>query len=68
MDLPLETTRLILRPFRKTDAEAFCGYRSDPQVARFQGWAAPYPLEKATAFAAEMAPAVLACCRCFQTP
>ena len=37
MDLPLETDQLILRPFRETDAQAFSDYRSDPQVARYQG-------------------------------
>jgi aminoglycoside 6'-N-acetyltransferase len=54
MDLPLETIRLILRPFRETDAQAFSDYRSDPQVALYQGWAAPYPLEQAVEFVAEM--------------
>ncbi|MDK2981244.1 MAG: hypothetical protein PWQ55_1591 [Chloroflexota bacterium] len=55
MDLPLETERLILRPFREADAQAFCDYRSDPQVARYQGWSAPYPLAQAESFVAEMA-------------
>lgn len=55
MYLPLETNRLILRPFRAADAQPFSDYRSDPQVARYQGWAAPYPLEQAVEFVTEMA-------------
>jgi RimJ/RimL family protein N-acetyltransferase len=50
----LETSRLLLRPFRDGDAAAFAAYRSDPLVARYQGWDAPYPLEQATAFVASM--------------
>lgn len=53
----LETTRLVLRPFRLSDAEPFSRYRSDPAVALYQGWEAPYSLEQARAFAAEMAAA-----------
>jgi len=56
MDLPLETPRLILRPFRETDARVFSDYRSDPQVARYQGWAAPFPFEQAVEFVREMLP------------
>jgi len=50
----LETPRLILRPFQESDLEAFSGYRSDPEVARYQGWEAPYSLEQAAAFIREM--------------
>jgi RimJ/RimL family protein N-acetyltransferase len=50
----LETPRLILRPFQESDLEAFAAYRSDPQVARYQGWEAPYTLEQAAAFIREM--------------
>jgi RimJ/RimL family protein N-acetyltransferase len=35
---PLETPRLVLRPLVIADAEAVHGYRSDPEVARFQSW------------------------------
>jgi RimJ/RimL family protein N-acetyltransferase len=50
MSFPRETQRLILRPFTKEDANVFSTYRSDPQVARYQGWNAPFSLEEAEAF------------------
>jgi RimJ/RimL family protein N-acetyltransferase len=43
----LETPRLILRKFRASDVDAFAKYRSDPDVARFQGWAADRPIDEA---------------------
>ncbi|HNX96274.1 MAG TPA: GNAT family protein [Candidatus Aminicenantes bacterium] len=51
----LETRRLVLRPLGPADAEAFSAYRSDPQVARFQGWEAPFSLERAREFIARLA-------------
>ncbi len=50
----LETPRLFLRSFRKTDVPAFAAYRSDPQVARYQSWDVPYTQAQATAFLAEL--------------
>ena len=50
---PLETPRLILRPFEDRDAAPFALYRSDPEVARYQGWEAPFSLEQAAQFVAE---------------
>ncbi len=35
MRLKIETTRLILRPFGPTDAEAAFGWFGDPVVMRF---------------------------------
>lgn len=52
---PLRARRVVLRRFRPSDAEAFARYRSDPEVARYQGWDAPYALEHAARFAAAMA-------------
>ena len=52
--LHLETPRLRLRPFADADLEAFLAYRCDPEVARFQGWEAPFPREQAQAFVASM--------------
>lgn len=46
----LRTPRLVIRRFTVADAEAFAAYRSDPEVARYQGWDAPYRLDQAIAF------------------
>jgi aminoglycoside 6'-N-acetyltransferase len=46
------TERLLLRPFRAADAPVLSAYRSDPGVARYQGWDAPFPLDAAHAFVA----------------
>ena len=45
----LLTPRLVLRRFTSVDAERFAAYRSVPEVARYQSWEAPYPLERAQA-------------------
>jgi len=34
----LHTTRLLLRPLTEADIPAICGYRDDPEVARYQSW------------------------------
>lgn len=54
MALTLETKRLLLRSFQDSDLEAFMSYRSDPAIARYQGWDSPYSREAATAFVQEM--------------
>ena len=51
----LETPRLLLRRFRAGDVDAFAAYRSDPEVARYQGWEAPYSRAEAERFVASMA-------------
>ena len=38
--LPLHTSRLTLRRFAAADLDRFLAYRSDPDVARYQGWTA----------------------------
>ena len=35
---PLRTNRLVLRRFSESDLAAFCSYRNDPDVARYQSW------------------------------
>jgi RimJ/RimL family protein N-acetyltransferase len=50
----LQSIRLVLRPFEERDIETFARYRSDPEVARYQGWEAPYGLDQAAAFVADM--------------
>ena len=51
------TPRLYLRRFQASDTDAFARYRSDPSVARHQGWDAPYPVEQAREFVTTMATA-----------
>lgn len=53
----LVSQRVKLRRFRPGDAAAFAAYRSDPAVARYQGWDAPYSLRQAEQFTAELATA-----------
>lgn len=50
----LKTARLRLRPFQETDLETFAAYRSEPEVARYQSWDAPYSLEQAETFYEEL--------------
>ena len=45
----ITTERLTLRRFRASDAPALAAYRSDPGVARYQSWDAPFGVEKAAA-------------------
>lgn len=54
MTIMLETPRLLLRSFEDADLEDFLAYRSDPLVAEYQGWDAPYPLEDGQRFIAAM--------------
>ncbi len=46
----IETPRLLLRRFKEEDLAAFINYRSDPSVAEYQSWDAPYLPEKAIDF------------------
>lgn len=55
LPLPIVTRRLILRSFRLDDLETFHAYRDDPEVARYQGWSAPYDRAEAAAFVSSMA-------------
>ena len=43
----LESERLVVRRFRAGDADLLAAYRSDPDVARYQGWEAPYATREA---------------------
>ena len=53
----IATERLVLRRFRESDAESLAAYRSDPSVARYQTWDAPYSLDEARAAVASFAAA-----------
>ena len=44
---PIRTERLILRPPRRSDAEAAYQRRSLPEVSRYQDWEMPYTRERA---------------------
>ena len=43
-----------MRAFQDRDIQDFAEYRSDPDVAKYQDWDAPYSMEKATQFVEEM--------------
>lgn len=47
--LPYNLTRLRLRLLQRSDLHAFHAYRSDPGVARYQGWS-PMTMAEAAAF------------------
>jgi RimJ/RimL family protein N-acetyltransferase len=53
--LPFTTARLRLRAFEPADADALAAYRSEPSVARYQSWDAPYPRAAAHELIAAMA-------------
>jgi RimJ/RimL family protein N-acetyltransferase len=50
----LETPRLFLRPLESQDIAAFSAYRSDPEIARYQGWGTPFTVEQAEEFIEQM--------------
>lgn len=54
-DWTMRTERLMLRPFRPDDAEAFARYRSHDDIARYQDWDLPFTVEAARALIAEQA-------------
>jgi aminoglycoside 6'-N-acetyltransferase len=49
----LRTDRLVIRRFTPADLDAFHAYRDDPEVARWQGWDAPFSRERAAQLVAE---------------
>jgi RimJ/RimL family protein N-acetyltransferase len=51
----IRSERLLLRRFDAGDVTGLAGYRSDPEVARFQSWDAPFALAEASALIAELA-------------
>lgn len=53
--LPRGAGDLLLRALTPADAPAFAAYRSDPAVARYQSWEAPYSIEAAEGFIAGLA-------------
>lgn len=51
---PIRTERLLIRGATTADAADLAARRSDPEVARYQNWTIPYPLERAEAMLAEI--------------
>ena len=51
----IRTARLLVRAVTADDAPALAARRSDPDVARYQNWTLPFPLERAQAMATELA-------------
>jgi RimJ/RimL family protein N-acetyltransferase len=51
------TERLLIRRFRLADVDVFRQYRSDPDVARYQSWDAPFPADDARRLVEEFATA-----------
>lgn len=51
----LTSDRIALRRFTPPDLDCFVRYRSDPEVARYQGWDAPYPRSAGERMIAELA-------------
>ena len=49
----IETPRLKLRQFKKSDLETFYLFRNDPEVARYQSWRLPYSFASAVRFVNE---------------
>lgn len=45
----IRTERLTLRPVRADDTAALAARRSDPEVARYQDWIAPFSIDRARA-------------------
>ena len=52
---PIRTARLLIRAVSTDDAASLAARRSDPEVARYQSWTIPYPLERAEAVVTQVA-------------
>src|SRR3954452_10080821 len=51
----LAAERVVVRRFTPADLPAFAAYRSDPEIARYQSWESPFPVERAERMLAELA-------------
>jgi RimJ/RimL family protein N-acetyltransferase len=52
---PLTTPRLRLRPFTAAELPALVAYRSDPEIARYQGWEPTFTAADAERFPGRIA-------------
>ena len=50
----MHTSRLLIRNFKDADLASFIAYRNDIEVAKYQGWKAPYTEEMGSRFIAQM--------------
>jgi RimJ/RimL family protein N-acetyltransferase/GNAT superfamily N-acetyltransferase len=55
VSVPIRTNRLVLRPVRADDASHLAARRNDPEVAIYQDWSTPFPVERAHTIVAESA-------------
>ncbi len=55
MFTPIRTARLLIRPVTADDAAPLAARRSDPEVALYQSWTIPFPLERAEAVVTQIA-------------
>lgn len=53
-EIYITTARLVLRPLQEADLASFAEYRSDPEVARYQSWTAPFSMKQAKLFLDKM--------------
>jgi RimJ/RimL family protein N-acetyltransferase len=54
MFTPIRTERLHIRPFQLDDVVEFAARRNDPDVARYQDWSLPYPMDQAERVVSEL--------------
>ena len=54
MEYCMETSRLILRPWRETDAEALYKYAKDPAIGPIAGWRPHASVEESRLLAAQL--------------
>lgn len=54
MFAPIRTQRLLIRAVTTADAADLAARRSDPEVAKYQNWTIPYPLELAEKMVADL--------------
>ena len=54
MFTPIRTERLLIRPFQLDDAVGLAERRNDPEVARYQDWSVPYPMDQAETLVLEL--------------
>lgn len=54
MFTPIRSERLLIRPFQPDDAVSLAERRNDPEVARYQDWSLPYPMELSEKIVSEL--------------